>query len=51
MESKMTIQNALQITGEVFANPTLKLSQQEHLMLIEAYKILKEFIETNTKKD
>ncbi len=51
METKMTIENALQVTGELFANPTLKLSQQEHLILIEAYKILKEFIETNTKKE
>jgi hypothetical protein len=42
---KLTYEQALQIIGEGIAHDSLKLSQKEHLLLIESFKTLKELVE------
>lgn len=42
---KLTYEQALQIIGEGITHDSLKLSQKEHLLLIESFKTLKELVE------
>ncbi len=39
---KLTPQQALEVIGNALAHESLKLSQREHVTLIEAYKVIKE---------
>ena len=42
MQSKLTTEQALEILGQALAHDSLKLTQKEHLILIEAFKTLQE---------
>ena len=41
MQSKLTIKESLEILGQALAHDSLKLTQKEHLILIEAYQTIK----------
>ena len=44
MKNELTIEQALTIIGNALANPSLKLSQGEHLANIRSYELIKERI-------
>lgn len=46
---KLTSKQALEIIGQVLAHESLKLTQKEHLILIEAYRTIEN--ELTPKKD
>lgn len=46
---KLTTQEALEILGQGIAHESLRLSQKEHLILIEAFKTIQSELEP--KKD
>lgn len=43
---ELSIKDALDIIGNALANENLKLSQGEHLLNIEAFKLIKKELET-----
>lgn len=43
-DNKLTPEQALETIGKALAHPGLKLSQGEHLALIECYTVLQEVI-------
>lgn len=47
---KLTTKQALEILGEGLAHESLKLSQKDHLILIEAFKTIKEEIKKDEDK-
>ena len=50
MQSKLTIKESLEILGQALAHDSLKLTQKEHLILIEAYQTIKEQFEDEKDK-
>jgi hypothetical protein len=50
-QEKLTVKEALEIIGQALSHDTLKLSQREHIIIIEAFKTLKdEYIEEPVAK-
>jgi hypothetical protein len=47
-QEKLTIEQALEVVGQALSHESLKLSQREHIIIIEAFNTLKNEI---TKKD
>jgi len=43
--NEITTQKALEIIGRALSHDELKLSQKDHLLLIQCFKVLKDFIE------